>query len=282
MLVTEVHSGTTPPNWDMLMKLNHVVSALMLAAAPLGAQTVFTGFTQNPGCVAGGPNGCAQKIAPSGDALTARNAFFSSLSSSVSTQNFESIADGTTAPITLGFGFAGNATLTGAGNVEQEDLVNRVPFGRYATSGSRYFQLSVGGNASFAVQFSQQVAGFGFYGTDLGDVGGSVLVRLLSGSTLLNTLTVQPSLGAGFFPELNGGLRFWSVLFGANTFDRIEFQLTGNPDDEDAFAFDDMVVADASQVVVPPVNVVPEPSTYALMLTGIAGLAVVARRRRSA
>jgi hypothetical protein len=254
----------------------------MLAAAPLGAQTVFTGFTQNPGCVAGGPNGCAQKIAPSGAALTARNAFFSSLSNSVATQNFENIGVGTSAPITLGFGFAGSATLSGSGNIEEEDLVNRVPFGRYATSGSRYFQLEVGGSGTFAVQFSQQVAGFGFYGTDLGDVGGSVLIRLLSGSSLLNTLTVQPSLGTGFFPELNGGLRFWSVLFGTNTFDRIEFQFTGNPDDPDVFAFDDMVVADASQVVVPPVNVVPEPSTYALMLTGIAGLAVVARRRRSA
>jgi hypothetical protein len=111
---------------------------------------------------------------------------------------------------------------------------------------------------------------------DFGDVGGTVSVRLFSGATLLNTLTVQPNAGTGFIPELNGGLRFWGVLFATNTFNRVEFVLTGNPNDADVFAFDDLTVADASSVKLDPV---PEPGTWALMLTGLAGLGITARRR---
>jgi hypothetical protein len=121
------------------MKIRTMLAAVALCAAPLGAQSVFTGFTQNPGCVIGGPNGCAQKLAPSGAALTARNSFFSNLTASASTQNFEAQAAGTPAPLVLNFGFAGNATLTGAGNVEAEDATNIIPFGRYATSGTKYY-----------------------------------------------------------------------------------------------------------------------------------------------
>lgn len=259
------------------MALRHVLPALILAAVPLGAQTVYTGFTQNPTCAVGGTNVCATAFAPSGAALAARNTFFSNLSSGVATQNFESLAPGTSAPLVLNFGFAGNATLTGAGNVEAQSA-GIVPFGRFATSGSRYYTATAAGNANFSIAFSQAVAGFGLYGMDWGDVGGSVQVRLLNGTTLLNTLVIQPSLGAGFFPELNGGMRFWGVLFGLNTFDKVEFLLTGNPNDSDVFAFDDLTVADAGEVL--PPNIVPEPATYALMLTGLAGLGVLARRRK--
>ncbi len=260
------------------MSIRRIVSLLALVSAPLGAQTVFTGFTQNTGCVVGGPNGCAVKMAPSGAALTARNQFFANLNNSVATQNFDNITGGTSAPLTLGFGFAGNATLSGSGNVEIESS-SIIPFGRYAISGDRYFQTEAAGTATFSILFSQKVAGFGFYGVDFGDVGGSVLVRLLSGGSLVSTLTIQPSAGTGFIPQLNGGLRYWGVLFGSNAFDKVEFSFTGDPNDSDVFAFDDLTVADASQVQ--PPGVVPEPSTYLLMATGLGALALVARRRRA-
>jgi hypothetical protein len=78
-----------------------------------------------------------------------------------------------------------------------------------------------------------------------------------------------------FVPELNGGMRFWGVLFGSNAIDRVDFTLTGLPDDADVFAFDDLTVADASQVQ----STVPEPATLALMGVGLLGVLAVRRRR---
>jgi hypothetical protein len=66
------------------------------------------------------------------------------------------------------------------------------------------------------------------------------------------------------------------VLFGSNTIDRVDFTLTGLDYDADVFAFDDLTVADASQVQ----STVPEPATFALMGAGLLGVVVVRRRCR--
>ena len=250
----------------------------MLAVATAGAQTISNGRTQNPTCNAGSSNTCATAFAPSGAALTARNSFLSTLNASVATQTFESFNDGATPPLNLNFGFAGNATLTGAGSIE-EDNAGRTSVGRFNTTagGSKYLAVSADNVGSFQVQFSQRVAAFGFYGTDIGDVGGSLTLNFFDGASLVGSFIAQPSEGpeGTFIPQLNGNMRFWGVTSAANTFNRVTFNFSGAAGNPDVFGFDQLTVADAAQVVI------PEPSTYALLATGLVGLAVAARRRRA-
>jgi hypothetical protein len=240
------------------------------------AQTIFNGVTSNPACVPSGSNGCATAFAPSGAALTARNSFFSNLTASAATQNFESQTVGTGAPLNLNFGFAGTATLTGNGSIS--NTATSIGVGRFATSGTNFWESSTSTTGtSFAINFSQAVAGFGFYAVDLGEFGGGLTMRFLQGATVVSTQVVlAPTGNSNFVPGLEGSIRFFGALFGTNAFNRVEFVLAGNAT-EDFFGFDDMTVADVTQVM----PSIPEPSTYVLMITGLAGLAGIARRRRN-
>ena len=110
-------------------------------------------------------------------ATAARTAFLSNLAG-VSTENLEAQSGG--APIALTFPGAGTATLTGAGG-----LLNVAPgttngFGRYATSGSRFWEASAGPTSSVSVDLGPGLAAFGCFGIDIGDFDGQLSLRLHS------------------------------------------------------------------------------------------------------
>lgn len=195
---------------------------------------------------------------PNADA--ARASFLSSLVG-VGTEDLESFANGTGAPLLVDFGAAGTATLNGSGEISNVPAgTNGV--GRYPISGNQYWE----GTNAFSITFSAPQAAFGFYGIDIGDFSGQVTLTLTNGGVEvvnIGNATNVPGGGVLYYGIIvDAGSEFTSVAFG-NTASGTDF-----------FGFDDFTIGTREQVIEP----VPEPSTMALWLTGSV-LGVAARVR---
>ena len=229
------------------------VVSLSLGQTSDAALTEFFGQDDFPG----------NTVPAGGNAETARNAFLSNLSG-VGTEDFEGITTGTTSPIALTFpGTSGSitATLSGGGAIIRSGPNG---FGRFATSGTKYVDTNSGGD--FVIDFSSAISAFGFYGTDIGEFGGDLILTLTNGTTQTLTLDTSGSTEAN--------LLFYGFIDTTNAYTRIAFNNTSG---SDAFGFDDLTIGDRSQVVI------PEPSSLALYGIGLlaAGGATRLRKRRS-
>ncbi len=183
----------------------------------------------------------------------------------VGSANFEGFADGTAAPLLLSFPGTGTATLTGGGGIKQVPNGVTDGFGRYATSGTRFWEAAADGSGDFTINFSEPIAAFGFKGIDIGDFNGSLSLGLSNG----DNIEVGHSSGS----NNHGSVLFFGLIAESEVeqFTSVSFLGIGPTGrDRDIFGFDDMTIGSLAQVIVappaveppadPPTTSVPEPA----------------------
>jgi hypothetical protein len=193
----------------------------------------------------------------------AAEADFLSHLTGVGTEDFESFAAGTVGPLAVDFTGSGvTATITDSGDGE----IVHVPtgstnsYGRYAISPTKFWEAT----QDFTIEFSQPIAAFGFYGVDIGDFQGQVVLEFINGGS--QTYTINNTVGAP-----GGSVLYYGIIEDdpAKLFDKVVFSNT-NPTGigADVFAFDDFTIGTTEQVVPP----VPEAPAFILFGIGLIGL----------
>jgi hypothetical protein len=238
--------------------------ASLFAGIALSAQAVpvtFSGIDPN------GPQ-VALTSTPNSDA--ARANLFSNLTG-VGTETFETQSGG--APLTVSFGVAGAATLTGSGSVMSVAPGTTNGAGRYSVpsaTSSKYFEVTAGGGGTFGLTFSNPIAAFGFYGIDIGDFNGTLTLSLtdtLNNVTNLSVPSAAPNVA-------NASVLYFGFYDTSTEYKSISFNSTSGSGD--IFAFDNFSIGSAQQVIP---NAAPEPVSIVLLSTGLLGLGLIRRRR---
>ena len=165
MLIRELISKTLPT------QLYSLLFAFALVAPAQAVPITFSGEDLNP-------IGSGRIPLAGSNSEAARNAFLASLVG-VGTEDFESFANGTGAPLALSFTGSSGAitgTITGASAID-EVTTGTSGAGRWPTSGNKYWTTN-SSSSGFSISFSSPVSAFGFYATDVGDFNGQLSLAL--------------------------------------------------------------------------------------------------------
>ena len=237
-----------------------------LAASPASAYVTYSGVDAN---------GSGTRLLTTPASSAAESSFLSNLTS-VGTETFETQTVGATAPLTLNFGAAGTATLSGGGGAVRATNADTIRVGRYSVpGGTNYWDVSSSPGNSFRINFSQEIAAFGFYGIDIGDFQGTVRLEMLDSAS-----SVIASLNLPTAPEIpaNGSVLYFGLIASssAELFRSIRFNTTaGLGGTTDIFGFDSFTIGTQAQVT----SRIPEPGTIALLGAALLGLSLTQRRR---
>lgn len=215
-------------------------------------------------------------VAP--EVFAARNSFLSNFSSPLTAFGFEvPPLAGNYGPAPTSVAFTGSAGSTITASLSTTGEVTQLEqSGRFNTTenGLQYLRVNSDSAGTLTMTFSKAISAFGFFGTDIGDFGGtlSLILRPEGGRvTGEDDETLVVRAGDGIKNEDAGGNLLFYGFAGANLrYTSITFKSQGDVETGDYFGFDDFYVADAGQFITTTPGV-PEPASLAL-----AGLALLA------
>lgn len=156
------------------------------------------------------------------------------------------------------------ATLEGIGQVATIPDVDVNSAGRFPVSipvdGTQYFDTNFE-ILAFTITFDQPITGFGFFGTDLGDFDGEIVLDITDINGVVTPVPV-PHERSGEIDDIGNFLNASLMFFGVtNTtpFWKVEFRNDGGI--LDRFGFDNLIVSQAEEV--------PEPGSLVLLASGL-------------